>query len=434
MPISFLNERHRLQRLGRIRQGHAETYTRDGQVHRRPVADPFFVVPNELAHATGENPTRLCIMFLSDHMEDVFPHYLRRYSARGLRCLGDGQQVLYRINDDGQRDVADGFLRSSEEPLTLGTTVSCDGETCTWYTQGLCKATGYLRFIVAAMPRLGYWDLVCHQRAVIVIKTQLEVARRTFGRLTNIPFVLHRGDEEQVPVMVKGKITDMPVRTPWVEVEPEWFQTNIANTTAVLRESRQLRQLQAGAARADLYGEEHDDDFKPHPPSTMAEFEEESYDGEGDVEAEKEQEIQNSVITPPPTNNANTSLSPAPHARTRSAENTRAWFAQQLASAPPSDELPSAEARGLAVNLLTRALSQCGPQARKLVSEYLCGKASATQWTKAETNVFLNWGVGTKNEQGGYALAEHFTEEALLIYRAALLAKGQLELPPMKEV
>jgi len=290
MPISFLADRHRVHRLGTIRLGHKEKRTRkDGTEYEMPVADPFFVLPDELIPLLGAEPTTIAIYFLSDNLEITFPHYMRRYKASGLRCLGDGDEILYRVNDGGVVDVSDYSAVTPDRKVVMeGNVVErvpCLGDQCPYYLNGECKPTGFLRFMIAKWPRLGYWRLICKQRAVIEIKTQLQLALDMFGRLRNIPFLLHRGEEVPIPVMTDKGMRDMPVRTQWIEIEPGWFGQNLLEAANMRKEAKQLRAAEAEENIRALYGETDNGDYEEATiePAQVEEFSEELFDGEGEI-------------------------------------------------------------------------------------------------------------------------------------------------------
>lgn len=246
MPIPWIDERQpRFRRIGRIRLGHKAKSARTGGEY--PVADPHFVLTDapDLVELLGEHPTSIPIEFIFDDQELTFPHYMRRYSKSGLLCLG-GKTILYRKVQEGgkwREDVKDGkALDAAGKVIWDGDnqerarTVPCDGETCPYYKNGECKPTGFLRFIVRGAERQGFYDIVCHQRAVLGILAQLRLTAGTgepggptgmFGHLIGIPFLLHRGEPEDVLVNTpdKGPVP-MKIRTQWMEVEPEWFAAN----------------------------------------------------------------------------------------------------------------------------------------------------------------------------------------------------------------
>jgi hypothetical protein len=281
VPISFLSDRHRAQRLGRVRLGIKKVSQKTGREY--PSATPYFVLNDtpELKQFYGEQATSLNIEFLWDNLERTFPHYMRRYVASGLRCLGDGDLILYRVNGAGEVDVRDGnavhpngkVIVQENQPVK----VHCAGERCEHYADGSCKPTGFLRFLPVEAPRLGYYDLVCHQRAVVGILTQLKLTQAIFGRITGIPFILHRGEEEKVPVKVPGKgMVDMPIRTQWIEIEPGWFAENWPQREKHLA----LARSKVKQDIIELFGEDSNGD-NSLPPPAVSEMAEPVFRGEG---------------------------------------------------------------------------------------------------------------------------------------------------------
>lgn len=302
MPVKFLDSRWRLPRLGRVRLGHKEEKTKeDGKTKvTYPKADPFFILPEELATRYPPAPTTLHIRFLSDDLEVTFPYYLRYYQRSGLRCLGDGEQVLYGLNDDGTLAARDGLAVSGtkfvQEENGMWRKAPCLGEQCLRYIAGECKPTGFLRFVVEENLRQGYYDMICHQRAVVGIRTQLVLCLQMFGRLTDIPFLLHRGEEEQVPVKGPKGIKDMPVRTQWVEIDPAWFQANFMRRPEILAESARVKAICAPVSVQDLYGQDTNGDEAPATVidavalPAAPQFAEAIYDDEGEPEEISEPE------------------------------------------------------------------------------------------------------------------------------------------------
>jgi hypothetical protein len=162
---------------------------------------------------------------------------------------------VYRVNDAGIVDVTNYHAVTPERKVIMdgnkARRVACPGDQCPHYLAGECKATGFLRFVVEERLRQGYYDLVCHQRAVVGIKTQLLLCLQMFGRLVDIPFLLHRGEPEKIPVRTPQGMRD--VRTQWIEIEPEWFQSNFPKAALVLQESLERRRLALPSAE-DLWG------------------------------------------------------------------------------------------------------------------------------------------------------------------------------------
>jgi len=468
MPIVGISDKTRLQKVGRIRLGHRELVMHKGPEKKaiyRPVADPFFVLTDApaVADVAGDNPTSLRIIFLSDNMEKTFPHYLRRYSARGLRCMGDGQTVMYHINDDGIKDVNNGLLCNDKGVTTLfpvgdskektqARAMPCAGLDCPFYATLECKPTGYLRFALADMPRQGYLDLVCHQRATIGIKTSLELSLSTFGRLTGIPFILHRGDEESVQVRTKdGKTQAMLIRVPWLEVDPAWYLANVSRTTDILVESAKRRQLQAQLARVSLFGEEPGENVKLLE-AAIQEFENESFEGEKAALDEDSDEVVEGtaevvedppIVAPgakpvaPPKLGDKEQLQPtvAPlkfgdkeYPRPATPDQVREYLNHQVRvkfpkwvnPAPPSE-------RGEYVNKVNRAAGNWGAQGRHWWSFYQWGEESSKKLSFGQVEATKRW-LDPERIGKGHVDPTAQTEFAAMLTEACK-AKGQLTLP-----
>jgi hypothetical protein len=90
----------------------------------------------------------------------------------------------------------------------------------------------------------------------------------------------------------------MPVRTQWIEVEPEWFQANFPKAALVLQESLERRRLALPSAE-DLWGSAEPDDIRQFVELVEEEGAEEAAITETgtDVEQEPEAEEQRSGET-----------------------------------------------------------------------------------------------------------------------------------------
>lgn len=432
MPISFLDDRNRINRVGRIRLGH-KVQTQNGK--ERPVADPFFVLPDELKEFYGDRPVTLHIRFISDLVEHTFPHYLRMYSARGLRCLGDGARVIYQVDDKGTKTVddcatldADGHViweRDEKTNMEHIKPTPCPGEDCPHYQGGLCKPTGYLRFVVEERLRQGYYDVVCHQRAVVGIRTQLELCLSMFGRLTDIPFLLHRGAPEKIPVKTAKGVVDMPIMTQWIEIEPEWFGKAFMQRKAVLQESREQLLLAAREAEDTLFPqvteEDIDKSIREGKPGTsvkrdVAEFAEPAFEGEnGETEPEYDIEAPAEVVE--------SEESPEYEAVDVAAVRTR--LLQHAAKFSKTAKVSEGQ-RGLLVGKLCEALQTKDEHIRHLVLKWIMGKESSRDLSYGEVGALLKWLVDGQDSTGDYPLKADGLKELLAIERVARVDAGQL--------
>ncbi|MFH1486534.1 MAG: hypothetical protein ABIH46_10715 [Chloroflexota bacterium] len=480
MPITFLEKRTRPQRLGRVRLGILKESKKDGQWWCNnckgptqakyvrdipkcqtcgyqlvyPGATPYFVLKDapELAQfCDSEEPTRLNIEFLSENPEFTFPHYLRRYTGGGVNCLGDGAMVFYRVNAQQVVDVRDGnavkpggkvVMDADNQPVK----VACEGSQCSFYLTGACKPTGFLRFVPAGAPRLGYYDVVCHQHAVIGIKTQLALCDEIFHHITGIPFVLHRGEEEKMPIPGKGL---MPVRTQWIEIDPDWFAENYP-----LRDKH--RAISAAKVQQDiveLFGEDGNGDGEPSAsPRGNGDFAEPLFEGEAggtmdeetgeiagmlpDVPPEPEGAIPEmppeSELAEPESESLPEPLEAAREApsngvvRPAPAETVRGWLTQK-AKKLSHYRLPTPGQLGLMNGLLSKILG--GDRERHTWLEWTWGDQSSKALTGGQVGAIFSWlSLEQDPETSEHIPSALAVSEAKMMLRQALLDKGQADM------
>jgi len=422
---------------------HCGTQSRALKRQTFPSATPYFVLGHApaLREIYREQPTQLNIEFLWDDIHMTFPHYMRLYSASGLRCLGDGDAILYRVSDKGDVDVRDGnatepggkvVMGDDNQPIKCG----CLGDQCPHYIDGGCKPTGFLRFLPVEAPRLGYYDMVCHQRAIVGIKTQLELAHAIFHHITGIPFVLHRGEEERVPVKIPGKgMVDMPIRTQWIEIEPTWFAENFA-----LRDKhRALAEAKVRQDMLELFGEDDASDELALVPTKIDEFKTPLFDGEpgeildattpetplegaaeGETQEDAEAEDTSDEPTTPPTAKVERPADP---------ETVRGWL-QEKARRKGDMAAPSSKQLGLMVGMLEKILGgDDADKKRRSVLWYALGVESAKDMTGARVSAVLDWlDLERDEDTGEYIPGPIAVQECRAMHRQALIDEGQLEL------
>ena len=428
MPINFLKDRYRLTRLGRIRLGHkVQKQKKDGKVVEYPVADPFFVLSDELQALFGPRPTELEIQFLFDSIELTFPHYLRRYTRSGLRCLGDGLEIMYRINDAGVADVRDGTAQTEDGKTVVGEggvieRVPCTGDKCDHYISGECKPTGNLKFAFTTYPRMGYYDIICRQRAVVGVRTALLLCLQMFGRLTDIPFILRRGDEEKIPVKTPKGMVDMPVRTQWVEIDPTWFAANFPRKAEICTESVRRRYQLAQQAITDLFGANGGEAPTLALPDPVAQFEEELFDGEGQDDEGLVGEDLGEPATPPDADPTPVTIA-RPHSPAALRE-----FLQAYAKDNPRSSIKDG-ARGLLVGKLDEAMLDETGQSRHLFCEYVAGEQSSKKLKAAMVNAMLQWLISEQDKDTNeYVLDKIAVQELAMTVSLALREAGQMRL------
>lgn len=420
MPIEFLNDRNRINRVGRIRLGHKVKTANGGE---RPTADPFFNVPDELKQFYGDKPTTMRIRFISDDLETTFPHYLRWYTKSCLRCLGDGQHVIYQIDDKGVKAVSNYCALDAEGKVVMNGNgpkrVACEGEACPHYESGECKPTGYLRFVVEEHLRQGYYDVVCHQRAVVGIRTQLELCLRMFGRIVDIPFLLHRGDAEKVAVKTIKGIVDMPVRTQWIEIDPEWFGKAFMDRRRELQSSREMLLLEAKTAADELYGTTDTSQAAKVPAlaESVADFAEPNFEGEnGDAEPEYDTVDATATVVKSEETPEYATIDPA---------TVRTRLLQRSTKFSKGAKTTDGQ-RGLLVGKLCEALQTNDERIRHLVLKWIWGRESTKDLAYGEIGAMLEWLLDSQDSTGDYPWKADGLRELLAIEHVARLDAGQL--------
>lgn len=281
MPITDLDGRYRPQRLGKVRLGRIEEKKVKGKIMPIPYATPYFVIdemPDEIKQEYGEEPSTLRIEFLFDSIEQVFPHYHKYYLRRGLRCMGDGEAVLYRAGGTVEKPIIyiknAAFTSNVDVPLDeweeeyglyeeFGNTIRCWGFDCPASQPGKCRPTGRLCFAIQGHEALGYYEMGTRSiNAIGGIVGQLQLALRIFGHITAMPWLLHLRPET---VQANGK--SRKVYIPVLEIDPPWLQRQFPVRGRHLRAAEEQRR----ADIADLYGREdlEELDYEPTPQTLL---------------------------------------------------------------------------------------------------------------------------------------------------------------------
>jgi len=274
MPISDLDGRYRPQRLGIVRLGRTEEKKIKGKIVKIPYATPYFVMddmPEAIRKEYGPEPTTLRIEFLFNSIHDVFPHFHQYYLRRGLRCLGDGEMVLYRaagtakepfvcirdavIATDLPEELLEQWLQEYGTTDPEGNSFQCLGLDCPLSEPGKCRPRGRLLFAMRGHAALGYHQMGTGSiNAIAGIVGQFMLAHSIFGHITAIPWNLHLRPET---VQVEGK--SRKIYVPWIEIDPPWFQRHF-------QPDIRARHLRAADDRkradiADLYGDDDIEDL-----------------------------------------------------------------------------------------------------------------------------------------------------------------------------
>ncbi len=232
MPIKGFETRQRIPRLGKIRLG---VKKRNANGAEYPVKTDYFVCKDapDIAAIYGETPRSLEVEFYSDDIDEIFPCWMKQYGTGGaLRCLGDGERAIIRYTRPSQTGgaapmelVRDGLICNEQFRQEYGADVyrcPCQDGDEEWHQahggkRAPCQPTGRLLFGLRKAPQLGYYELVCHQRAIVGVLSVLRLTLNAFGQLRYIPFELYL-----VPERLTVGGSAQTVYTPTLRIEPEW--------------------------------------------------------------------------------------------------------------------------------------------------------------------------------------------------------------------
>lgn len=456
MPINFIDSApQRYSHLGRVRLGHRVNTGRkdkNGNPIYQTFQDPFFPLRDAqgIESVTGPDPTQIPIMFLWDRLELVFPYTMQRWGNNKLMCEGDSGFITVAKSWKDPHDykkglrhiVRDGMVLDAHgKPIWDGEHQErvrrqpCPEQECEYYIKGSCKPTGYLRFIVIGAERLGYYDLVCHQKAVFSVLGQLKWGLSVFGRLTDIPWLLRRGEEKPTEMPDgKGGVITRKVRTQTIEPDPVWFQANLAQARQIRLDAHRERLL-LSADTLSLFDGSAPPQIITAPQLDGPDYTRESHPGDMDdadgFESDPENgeffevEDEPAPAEPPPAHKTGRPLPPA---------QVLAVIAQKTAKAPELHRTFDASPghRGLVVAKINECFagSDSADQQRHVVLAWLTGgKARTKELTMAEAAALLDWLLDPAAADGTYDLHPAAHQEAAAIYAQALRDQGQEELP-----
>lgn len=175
VKLGGLSEVRRMPRLGKIRLGH-KVQTRSGGM--RPAEVDYFIFDDhahylKLGFENPEDCKSLEVMLPSESLDKCFPVALKRYTAPGLQCEGDGEEALERQSDGSWTER------------------SCP---CPAYEDGDCKEVAVLNVIVPKISVGGIFQIVTSSKTSIIdIQSGIEHIRdEIVGRCKMVPLLLER--------------------------------------------------------------------------------------------------------------------------------------------------------------------------------------------------------------------------------------------------
>jgi len=286
-------------RLGRKVQRKITKGPRKGEMIEVPMATDHFVIDDlpEVQAVYGEEPTEFRIFFLWNDPAKTFPHFLKLYGGRRLKCLGDGNWILRRSFD--AKENSDGSITPGQRIVDgvdegTGKPVECPWRACEFYGMDGCRETGRLLFGFQEIPRLGFYEVVVHKMGVQAISGQLDAAMAVFGQIVRIPWVMKLADYPVTFDVLDERTGEMVERTrdvkiPQIEIDFQFLQKHMALKTwgapdPFLLESGQ--QLAALTSAAQIEPE----DMEDHEEERLSAAELREIEGEFEEEASQSDE------------------------------------------------------------------------------------------------------------------------------------------------
>lgn len=194
--IKGYSDVRRLPRLGKIRTGIKKqkldtngkpVLNKRGEPLYYPVALDYFVCPEEVAKVYGEKPREIDIMFPLSDEEVIFPQYMKKYGASGLRCKGDGVTGYMSVNGNlvarncNLGDPADEWCKD-------------------------CQPRADLNVLLPKVPGFGVWTIgTGGWNSIVNVNSQITAIKAmTGGRIDYIPLKL-RIVEHKATILNDGK-------------------------------------------------------------------------------------------------------------------------------------------------------------------------------------------------------------------------------------
>ena len=173
--IKDISDRRRIPEVGRIRLGIKKQSARTGKEY--PAEVDYFVCPEEVKAAFGEEPKELKIMFPANEIEVIFPQsYIWWGSSKGMKCRGNGE-VAERLNDEGE------FIE-----------ISCP---CEKLDSGECKMQAQLRFLIPSVSMGGIYSIsLGSYHSIVDVNSGIDYMKMLVGRVVMIPISLKREPKE----------------------------------------------------------------------------------------------------------------------------------------------------------------------------------------------------------------------------------------------
>lgn len=192
MPIKEFQEKRRLPVIGKIRLGTRKT-SQGGKEY--PAESEHFVLDDapDVAAVYGKEPKQLEVMFPSDDLNIVIPHYYKWYSG-GVKDK-EGNIIGGKLNCYGDGDVAHWLAK--RDPVTrVVPTRKCAAEQCPdWVKGGVqqCKAAMSVFVILPRVSLFGVYQIDTTSKSAIQdFVNQMYLIKETWGTFRKQHFIVYR--------------------------------------------------------------------------------------------------------------------------------------------------------------------------------------------------------------------------------------------------
>ena len=170
--IKDLSDKRRLPRLGKIRLG-IKAKTPAGKEYPKEVE--YFVVPTEIAAVYGDKPTELDVIIPLNDLETVFPQAYKWYTAKGLRCIGNGETAM-------RMDEVAGVMKEHTCP--------CDQLS---KAKPECSRRAHLMVMLPKINAGGVYQIdMGSYNSIVDVNSGLDYIQALVGRFAMIPLKLKR--------------------------------------------------------------------------------------------------------------------------------------------------------------------------------------------------------------------------------------------------
>lgn len=190
--IKEFQEKRRFPVIGKIRLG-IRKKTESGKEY--PAETEYFVLDDapDVAKVYGEKPKSLEVMFPSDDLNLVIPHFYKWYSG-GVKNK-DGDVVGGKLNCYGDGDVAH-YLAKRDPVTRVVPTRKCDGKACVDWMKGgqqQCKAAMSVFMLLPRVSLLGLYQIDTTSVAAIQnFVNQMYLLKETWGTFKKGHFIIYR--------------------------------------------------------------------------------------------------------------------------------------------------------------------------------------------------------------------------------------------------